>query len=69
MSCGAVNVLYLQAALLSLREKALKEKAKTELAWLQQLKQKPHNKAADDVYPNLEKREKKIKKNLQKQQV
>ncbi|XP_059175915.1 centrosome-associated protein 350-like [Physella acuta] len=57
-----------QAALLSLREKALHEKAKAELAWLQQLKQKPLNKGADDVFPNLDKKEKKIRQNLQQQQ-
>ncbi|XP_055897249.1 centrosome-associated protein 350-like isoform X3 [Biomphalaria glabrata] len=57
-----------QAALLSLRQKALQEKAKAELAWLQQLKQKPHNKGADDVFPNIDKREKKIKQNLKEQQ-
>ncbi|CAL1535795.1 unnamed protein product [Lymnaea stagnalis] len=57
-----------QAALLNLREKALQEKAKVELAWLQQLKQKPTNKGADDVFPNLDQRERKIRKNLQEQQ-
>ena len=58
-----------QAALLSLREKALREKAKAELAWLQQRKKKPRDKRADDVFPNFEKREKRIRKNLQEQQV
>ncbi|RUS88460.1 hypothetical protein EGW08_003797, partial [Elysia chlorotica] len=57
-----------QAALLSLREKALREKAKAELAWLQQRKKKPRDKRADDVYPNFEKREKRIRRNLQEQQ-
>ncbi|GFR60073.1 centrosome-associated protein 350 [Elysia marginata] len=57
-----------QAALLSLREKALREKAKAELAWLQQRKKKPRDKRADDVYPNFEKREKRIRKNFQEQQ-
>ncbi|BFZ05882.1 hypothetical protein BsWGS_08921 [Bradybaena similaris] len=57
-----------QAAVLNLREAALKEKAKAELAWLQQLKQKPRNRAADDVFPNLDKKERKIKKNLLAQQ-
>lgn len=58
-----------QAALLSLREKALREKAKAELAWLDQLKQQPRDKRADDMFPNLEKKEKTIRKNLQVQQV
>ncbi|GFN76393.1 centrosome-associated protein 350 [Plakobranchus ocellatus] len=57
-----------QAALLNLREKALREKAKAELAWLQQLKKKPLDKRADDVFPNIDKREKRIRKNLQEQQ-
>ena len=57
-----------QAALLKLREKALKEKARAELAWLQQLKQQPRDKRADDVFPNLDKKEKIIRKHLQEQQ-
>ncbi|XP_012936215.1 centrosome-associated protein 350 [Aplysia californica] len=57
-----------QAALLKLREKALKEKARAELAWLQQLKKQPRDKRADDVFPNLDKKEKIIRKNLQEQQ-
>lgn len=58
-----------QAALLNLREKALKEKAKAELSWLKQLKQQPRDKRADDMFPNLDKKERHIRKNLEVQQV
>lgn len=58
-----------QAALLRLREKALKEKTKAELAWLQQQKQQLRDKKADDVYPQLAHKEQKLLRKLQEQQV
>lgn len=58
-----------QASLLKLREKALKEKTKAELAWLKQQRQRLRDKGADDVYPQLDHKEKTLLKHLQKQQV
>nr|KAG5710507.1 hypothetical protein BaRGS_013153 [Batillaria attramentaria] len=57
-----------QAALLRLREKALKEKTKAELAWLRQQQQQLRNKGKDDVHPQLAKKEQKLLKQLQEQQ-
>lgn len=58
-----------QASLLKLREKALKEKTKAELAWLKQQRQRLRDKGADDVYPQLDHKEKTLLKHLQEQQV
>ncbi|XP_041369812.1 centrosome-associated protein 350-like [Gigantopelta aegis] len=56
-----------QAAVLRLREKALKEKTKAELAWIRQQKQNHKKKGLDDAYPKILKQEKIIKK-IQKEQ-
>ena len=60
---------YFQSALLKLREKALKEKTKAELAWLEQQKQHTRDKGADDVYPQLKKRKRGLLLRLQQEQV
>ena len=58
-----------QASLLKLREKALTEKTKAELSWLEQQKQRIRNKGADDTYPQIIKRQRGLKMRLQEQQV
>ena len=66
------NCLFLctfQSSLLQLREKALVEKTKAELDWLEQQKQRIRNKGADDSYPNIVKRQRGLKMKLQEQQV
>ncbi|XP_033728999.1 centrosome-associated protein 350-like isoform X2 [Pecten maximus] len=57
-----------QGALLRLREKALTEKTKAELAWLDQQRQNLRNKGADDNYPQIIKRQRGLKMRLQEQQ-
>lgn len=57
-----------QAALLRLRDKALTEKTKAELAWLDQQRQNLRNKGADDNYPQIIKRQRGLKMRLQEQQ-
>nr|XP_022322743.1 centrosome-associated protein 350-like [Crassostrea virginica] len=57
-----------QASLLKLREKALTEKTKAELSWLEQQKQRIRNKGADDTYPQIIKRQRGLKMRLQEQQ-
>ncbi|XP_062504908.1 centrosome-associated protein 350-like isoform X2 [Corticium candelabrum] len=49
-----------QSALLRLREKALREKAKAELAWLKHKEQRLRDKGEDDKMPPLEKRRRDI---------
>ena len=62
------NVRF-QALLLRLREKALMEKTKAELQWLEQQKQRIRNKGADDNFPQLVKKQRGLKLRLQEQQV
>ncbi|KAJ8300301.1 hypothetical protein KUTeg_021820 [Tegillarca granosa] len=57
-----------QASLLRLREKALVEKTKAELAWLELQKGRIRNKGADDTYPQIVKRQRGLKMKLQEQQ-
>ncbi|XP_052092556.1 centrosome-associated protein 350-like isoform X2 [Mytilus californianus] len=57
-----------QTSLLQLREKALVEKTKAELEWLEQQKQRIRNKGADDSYPQIIKRQRGLKMKLQEQQ-
>ncbi|XP_032220056.2 centrosome-associated protein 350 isoform X2 [Nematostella vectensis] len=54
-----------QEALLRLREKALKEKTKAELAWLELQKQRHRDKGADDVMPSIRKRQRGLLMRLQ----
>lgn len=58
-----------QTSLLQLREKALVEKTKAELEWLEQQKGRIRNKGADDSYPQIIKRQRGLKMKLQEQQV
>lgn len=57
-----------QSSLLKLREKALMEKTKAELSWLEQQKQRIRNKGKDDNYPQINKRQRGLKMRLQEQQ-
>ncbi|KAK3594699.1 hypothetical protein CHS0354_001651 [Potamilus streckersoni] len=57
-----------QFAVLRLREKALLEKTKAELAWLEQQKERLRNKGADDQYPMIVKKQRGLKMKLQEQQ-
>ena len=58
-----------RAALLELREKALQEKTKVHLKWLQ-LKQKDvRSKGADDLMPPLKKKERGVLRGFQKEKV
>ncbi|XP_062614422.1 centrosome-associated protein 350-like [Saccostrea cucullata] len=57
-----------QASLLQLREKALMEKTKAELSWLEQQKQRIRNKGADDTFPQIIKKQRGLKMRLQEQQ-
>ena len=57
-----------QGALLKLRDRALKEKVKAELAWLEQQKQRIRDKGADDAYPMLNKRRRGLLLRLQQEQ-
>ena len=70
LSCYLKICLNLfQSALLQLREKALVEKTKAELEWLEQQKHRMRNKGADDSYPNIVKRQRGLKMKLQEQKV
>lgn len=60
--------ILLQNTLLKLRELALREKTKAEIAWLEQQKQQIRNKGADDKYPQLRKRQRGLIRRLQQQQ-
>ncbi|XP_064650175.1 centrosome-associated protein 350-like isoform X3 [Lineus longissimus] len=57
-----------QAALLKLREKALKEKTKAELDWLEQQKKHHREKGADDIYPQIKKKQRGLMLKLQQEQ-
>ena len=58
-----------QTALLKLREKALIEKTKAEMAWLELQKTSLKNKGADDLMPPLNKKQRGIWMKLQSEQV
>ncbi|RMX60147.1 hypothetical protein pdam_00010105 [Pocillopora damicornis] len=57
-----------QAGLLRLREKALKEKTRAEMAWLECQKQRHRDKGADDVMPSIRKRQRGVLMRLQAEQ-
>ncbi|XP_068095821.1 centrosome-associated protein 350 isoform X2 [Hyperolius riggenbachi] len=57
-----------QAALLRLRQKALKEKTKAELAWLEHQKRHLRDKGEDDKMPPLRKRQRGLLLRLQQEQ-
>ncbi|XP_031558415.1 centrosome-associated protein 350-like isoform X2 [Actinia tenebrosa] len=54
-----------QEALLHLREKALKEKTKAEMAWLELQKKRMRDKGSDDVMPSIRKRQRGVLMRLQ----
>lgn len=58
-----------QADLLKLREKALVEKTKSELAWLEQMKKKAQDKGEDEKMPLILRKEKGIIQKLKQEQV
>ena len=58
-----------QRALLKLREKALIEKAKADMAWLEMQKSTLRNKGADDLMPPLNKKQRGLWLKLQSEQV
>ncbi len=58
-----------QNSLLKLREVALKEKTKAELAWIEQQKQRIRKKGADESYPQLKKRQRGLIRRLQQERV
>ncbi|XP_066294220.1 centrosome-associated protein 350-like [Branchiostoma lanceolatum] len=57
-----------QASLLRLREKALKEKTKAELDWLEHQKKRLRDKGADDSMPPIRKRQRGLMLRLQTEQ-
>ena len=57
----------LQQALLKLREQALVEKAKAEMAWVDQQKQQLRSKGADDAFPRLKQKERGIMRRLKQE--
>ncbi|XP_077390700.1 centrosome-associated protein 350 isoform X3 [Festucalex cinctus] len=57
-----------QNALLRLRQKAVKEKIRTELAWLEHQKKQLRNKGEDDKLPPIRKRQKGLLLRLQEEQ-
>lgn len=58
-----------QSALLRLRQKALKEKTHTELAWLEHQKKKLRDKGEDDKMPPIKKKQRGLLLKLQQEQV
>lgn len=58
-----------QSSLLRLRQKALKEKTRTELAWLEHLKKKLRDKGEDDKMPPIRKKQRGLLLKLQQEQV
>lgn len=58
-----------QEALLHLREKALKEKTKAEMAWLDLQKKRVRDKGSDDVMPSIRKRQRGVMMRLQAEKV
>nr|XP_020468608.1 LOW QUALITY PROTEIN: centrosome-associated protein 350 [Monopterus albus] len=57
-----------QSALLRLRQKALKEKARTELAWLEHQKKRLRDKGEDDKMPPIRKKQRGLLLKLQQEQ-
>lgn len=57
-----------QAGLLRLREKAVKEKTRAEMSWLECQKQRHRDKGADDVMPSIRKRQRGVLMRLQAEQ-
>ncbi|XP_029987194.1 centrosome-associated protein 350 isoform X3 [Sphaeramia orbicularis] len=57
-----------QSALLHLRQKALKEKARTELAWLEHQKKRLRGKGEDDKMPPIRKKQRGLLMKLQQEQ-
>ncbi|CAL9696220.1 unnamed protein product [Knipowitschia caucasica] len=57
-----------QSALLRLRQKALKEKTRTELAWLEHQKKKLRDKGEDDKMPPIKKKQRGLLLKLQQEQ-
>lgn len=57
-----------QSSLLRLRQKALKEKTRTELAWLEHLKKKLRDKGEDDKMPPIRKKQRGLLLKLQQEQ-
>nr|XP_046246897.1 centrosome-associated protein 350 isoform X3 [Scatophagus argus] len=57
-----------QSALLRLRQKALKEKTKTELAWLEHQKKRLRDKGEDDKMPPIRKKQRGLLMKLQQEQ-
>lgn len=58
-----------QSSLLHLRQKALKEKTRTELAWLEHQKKKLRDKGEDDKMPPIRKKQRGLLMKLQQEQV
>ena len=58
-----------QEALLHLREKALKEKTRAEMSWLELQKKRLRDKGSDDVMPSIRKRQRGVLMRLQAEQV
>jgi len=58
-----------QAGLLRLREKAVKEKTRAEMAWLESQKKRHRDKGADDVMPSIRKRQRGVLMRHQAEQV
>lgn len=58
-----------QSSLLHLRQKALKEKTKTELAWLEHQKKRLRDKGEDDRMPPIRKKQRGLLMKLQQEQV
>lgn len=58
-----------QSSLLRLRQKALKEKTKTELAWLEHQKKRLRDKGEDDKMPPIRKKQRGLLIKLQQEQV
>lgn len=61
--------LHHQSSLLCLRQKALKEKTKTELAWLEHQKKTLRDKGEDDKMPPIRKKQRGLLMKLQQEQV
>lgn len=61
--------LHHQGSLLHLRQKALKEKTKTELAWLEHQKKRLRDKGEDDKMPPIRKKQRGLLMKHQQEQV
>lgn len=58
-----------QSSLLRLRQKAVREKTKTELAWLEHQKKRLRDKGEDDKMPPIRKKQRGLLLKLQQEQV